>query len=97
MKRAVALRYGEADEAPVVVSSGEGDLALHIELSARAHGVPVVHDVPLADALAELRVGEPIPEALYEAVAAILRELATGAFAGDVAQPAPAQSRWGDG
>jgi type III secretion system FlhB-like substrate exporter len=76
LKRAVALRYGETDEAPVVVSSGEGDLALRIERSALEHGVPVVHDIPLADALSELRVGDPIPEALYEAVAAILRELA---------------------
>lgn len=79
MKRAVALRYGEADEAPVVVSSGEGNLALRIERSARDHGVPVVHDVPLADALAELQSGDPIPEALYEAVAAVLRELAAEA------------------
>jgi type III secretion system FlhB-like substrate exporter len=76
MKRAVALRYDETDEAPVVVSCGEGDLAVRIERSALAHGVPVVHDVPLADALAELQIGEPIPEALYDAVAAILRELA---------------------
>lgn len=76
MKRAVALRYGDADESPVVVSSGEGDLALRIERMARDHGVPVVEDVPLAGALAELQVGDPIPEALYEAVAAILRELA---------------------
>jgi type III secretion system FlhB-like substrate exporter len=79
VKRAIALRYGDADEAPVVVSSGEGDLARRIERSAREYGVPVVHDVPLADALAELRIGDPIPEALYEAVAAILRELADGA------------------
>ena len=76
MKRAVALRYDETDEAPVVVSSGEGDLAVRIERSALDHGVPVVHDVPLADALAELELGEPIPEALYDAVAALLRELA---------------------
>jgi len=79
VKRAVALRYGDADEAPVVVSSGEGDLALRIERSARDYGVPVVLDVPLADALGELRTGEPIPEALFEAVAAVLRELADGA------------------
>ncbi len=78
MKRAVALRYGDADESPVVVSSGEGDLALRIERVARDHGVPVVEDVPLATALAELHVGDPIPEALYEAVATILRELAAG-------------------
>jgi type III secretion system FlhB-like substrate exporter len=78
VKRAVALRYGEVDEAPVVVSSGEGDLAARIERVALEHGIPVVRDVPLADALAELTIGDPIPEALYEAVAAILREIALG-------------------
>jgi type III secretion system FlhB-like substrate exporter len=78
VKRAVALRYGDTDEAPVVVSYGEGDLAARIERSAHDHGVPVVRDVPLADALAALQVGDPIPEALYDAVAAILRELAPG-------------------
>jgi len=76
VKRAVALRYADADEAPVVVSRGEGDLALRIERAALDYGVPVVRDIPLADALTELQVGEPIPEALYDAVAAILRELA---------------------
>lgn len=77
MKRAVALSY-EADlhDAPVVVSSGEGDLAERIERMARDHGIAVVRDLPLAEALSELQVGEPIPEALYQAVAAILSEIA---------------------
>jgi len=77
VKRAVALSY-EADlhDAPVVVSSGEGDLAERIERMARDHGIAVVRDLPLAEALSELQVGEPIPEALYQAVAAILREIA---------------------
>jgi flagellar biosynthesis protein len=77
VKRAVALRYQDSDEAPVVVSVGAGDLAARIERAAIEYAVPIVRDVPLADALAELQVGEPIPEALYEAVAAILSELAT--------------------
>jgi flagellar biosynthesis protein FlhB len=73
---ACALRYeeGEGDEAPVVVASGEGDLARRIIEAAHAYGVPVVRDVPLARALIELEIGTPIPEALYEAVAEILRE-----------------------
>jgi type III secretion system FlhB-like substrate exporter len=76
VKRAVALRYEGTDDAPVVVSVGEGDLAARIERAALDCAVPIVRDVPLADALAQLRVGEPIPEALYDAVAIILRELA---------------------
>ena len=73
---ACALRYDEADgdEAPVLVASGHGDFAQRIVAAARAYGVPVLQDVPLARALVELEVGSAIPEALYEAVAEILRE-----------------------
>jgi flagellar biosynthesis protein FlhB len=72
---ACALRYDEKerDEAPVVVASGEGDLAAAIVRAAQDYGVPVLRDVPLARALIELQVGDAIPEALYEAVAEILR------------------------
>jgi type III secretion system FlhB-like substrate exporter len=43
--------------------------------AAHAYGVPVVQDIPLARALAEIEAGQEIPEALYEAVAEILRTL----------------------
>lgn len=74
---ACALRYDESegDPAPVVVASGEGDFAARIVEAAREAGVPVVRDVPLARALLELEIGAAIPEALYEAVAEILREV----------------------
>lgn len=77
---ACALRYDEddGDEAPVVVASGHGDLAKRIVEAARAHNVPVLQDIPLARALVELEVGSAIPEALYEAVAEILREAWAG-------------------
>jgi len=73
---ACALRYDEedGDEAPVVLASGHGELAARIVSAARAYGVPVLQDIPLARALVELEVGSAIPEALYEAVAEILRE-----------------------
>ena len=76
MKSATALKYDEkdGDEAPVVVATGEGELARGIIAAARDYGVPVLCDVLLARALAELQVGDAIPEALYEAVAEILRE-----------------------
>lgn len=78
MRRAVALRYDEKhDDAPVVVSLGDGPLANRIERAARDYGIPIVRDVPLSRALFELRVGETVPEALYESVAAILNELAS--------------------
>lgn len=73
---ATALRYDEeqGDAAPVVVASGEGDLAARIVAAARDYAVPIVQDVALARALAELQIGDAIPEALYEAVAEILRD-----------------------
>ena len=52
------------------VAALEGDLAKQIVEAARAYGVPVLRDVPLARALMELEVGAEIPEELYEAVAA---------------------------
>jgi flagellar biosynthesis protein FlhB len=73
---ATALRYIEGqDEAPKVVAAGEGELAKQIAEAARAYGVPVVRDVPIARALRDLEVGDAIPEALYETVAEILREV----------------------
>jgi type III secretion protein U len=74
---ACALRYDEkeGDEAPVVVASGEGELAQRIVAAAEDWGIPVVRDVPLARALVELQPGEVIPEALFEAVAEVLRDL----------------------
>jgi len=72
---ACALRYDEeeGDDAPLVLAVGEGDLARRIVDAARAYGVPVLRDVPLARALVELTPGDQIPEELYEAVAEILR------------------------
>jgi flagellar biosynthesis protein FlhB len=73
---ATALRYldGE-DEAPKVVAAGDGELAQRIQEAARAYGIPIIRDVPVARALSELEIGDTIPEALYEAVAEILREV----------------------
>lgn len=73
---ATALRYKEEDDqAPLVVAQGQGELARQIVEAARAYGIPVVRDVPVARALRELEIGEEIPEELYEAVAEILKEL----------------------
>jgi flagellar biosynthesis protein FlhB len=71
---AVALRYDrDGTAAPVVVAKGERLLAEKIKEVAREAGVPIFRDVPLARALAGMEEGDEIPEALYEAVAEILR------------------------
>lgn len=72
---ATALFYDDEEtDAPRVVASGRDLLAQQIIDAARAYGVPVVRDVPVAQALYQLEVGEEIPEVLYEAVAEILRQ-----------------------
>lgn len=70
---AVALRYNaDRDSAPVVVAKGKGPLAKRIARLARDSGVPVVERPPLARALHALREGQPIPGALFRAVAEVL-------------------------
>jgi flagellar biosynthetic protein FlhB len=71
---AVALRYlPEEMEAPVVVAKGLNLLAQMIRQQAVWHGVPIVENPPLAQALYRtVEVGETIPAKLYTAVAEIL-------------------------
>lgn len=90
---AIALKYSETeDAAPSVVAQGQGEMAKLIVDAARAYGVPIVRDVPVARALNQLEPGDEIPEALYEAVAEILREI----WQGD-APPPPAEEASGQG
>lgn len=71
---AVALRY-EATRmhAPKVVAKGVDRIALRIVEIARAHGVPVLENPPLARALyAAVEPGQTIPASFYEAVARLI-------------------------
>ncbi|ACL64091.1 type III secretion exporter [Anaeromyxobacter dehalogenans 2CP-1] len=74
---AVALQHDRrGGGAPRVVAKGAGEAAARIRSAARRAGVPVVRDVALARALHRLaEVGDEIPEALYEAAAAVLAHL----------------------
>jgi|DewCreStandDraft_5_1066085.scaffolds.fasta_scaffold01062_17 flagellar biosynthetic protein FlhB len=74
---AVALRYEPTEmAAPVVVAKGARLMAERIKELARRHGVPVVENPPLAQALYRaVPVGHPIPASLYRAVAEILAML----------------------
>jgi len=74
---AVALRYEEGtDRAPRVVAKGADQLALKIREIAQANDVPVFSAPPLARALYfSTEVDQPIPTALYQAVARILAYL----------------------
>lgn len=73
---AVAVRYDrDADAAPVILAKGERLVAEQIKQVAREAGVPIYRDIGLARALHDVDEGEEIPEALYEAVAELLRVL----------------------
>lgn len=71
---AVALRYAPPQTpAPVVVAKGAGSVAERIRDAARRHGVPLVPNPPLAQALyRRVPLGGMIPPTLYRAVAEIL-------------------------
>ena len=70
---AVALRYEPAMAAPIVVAKGLDNLAAKIKEIAWKHDIPVMENRPLAQALYKsVEVGDPIPSALYHAVAEIL-------------------------
>lgn len=70
---AVALKYDQdKDAAPRVVAKGMRLRAEQIRALAKDHGVPVMRNVGLANALFRVEVGEEVPEDLYDAVAEVL-------------------------
>jgi len=71
---AVALSYRVGEmAAPRVLGKGAGFIAEKIREIARAKGIPIVENKPLARLLySQVEVGRDIPEALYRAVAEIL-------------------------
>ncbi len=71
---AVALQYKtETMEAPVMVAKGADHVAERIREVARAYGVPIIRRPELARTIySTVKLGAPIPETLYVAVAEIL-------------------------
>ena len=70
---AVALRYELDMDAPIVVAKGRDFLAQEIKEVALWHGIAVMENPPLAQALYyTVEVGNPIPATFYVAVAEIL-------------------------
>ena len=69
----VALQYTPGTAAPVVVAKGAGPVADRIKAVATEHGVPVLHDKPLARALYKAtEVGDTVPAELFRVVAEVL-------------------------
>ena len=66
-----ALKY-TGDGAPKVIAAGKGHIAASILARAHEAGVPVHRDPELASALAQLALGDEIPEQMWTAVAQVL-------------------------
>ncbi len=70
---AVALRYDPKTlPAPQVIAKGSDWMAQRIVQEARRHGVPIVQNAPLAQALMKVEIGAFIPPELYQAAAEVL-------------------------
>jgi flagellar biosynthesis protein len=70
-KFAIALEY-EGKNAPIVTATGHNELANEILELARQTNIPVHEDEELSLLLAQLDLGDHIPEALYVVIAEIL-------------------------
>jgi type III secretion protein U len=71
---AVALRYDpEEFPLPVVLAKGVDEQALGLRRQAMRLRVPIVANPPVARMLSKVPLNQPIPEELFEVVAAILR------------------------
>ncbi|MDP3589106.1 MAG: EscU/YscU/HrcU family type III secretion system export apparatus switch protein [Methylobacter sp.] len=68
---AVALKY-DGKNAPKVTASGTGLTAEQILAIAEAHGIPLQTEPELARILAQIPLGDEIPNELYVAVAEII-------------------------
>lgn len=68
---AVALLYDGAN-APQVTAKGQGDVARQILELARQHNIPLQDDPELAAILAQIPLGDEIPESLYKLIAEVI-------------------------
>lgn len=68
---AVALYY-DGKGAPRVTAKGRGALAEQILALAEEHRIPLERDPELVTLLAQIPLGDEIPEALYRAIAEVI-------------------------
>lgn len=70
--KAVALQW-DGKSAPKLTAKGEGEIAEQILAIAREHDIPIQEDNEvLVSALAQIELGDEIPELLYVAVAQVI-------------------------
>ena len=72
VKKAVALRYENGYNTPIVTASGMGFVAEKILETAKENNVTIIDDSTLTDLLINVEVNTAIPPDLYEAVATVI-------------------------
>ncbi len=70
-KKAIALKYIEGTQAPVILAKGEGQKAQIMLEEAEKQGIPVAEDKILVDMLGLSTEGSFVPENTWRALAAI--------------------------
>ena len=70
-KKAVALKYPEGVEAPIIVAKGEGKTAEKILLLAEKNNILIEEDVTLVDMLGIGEVGSVVPQEAWKSLALI--------------------------
>ena len=68
---AIALKYPEGVEAPVIMAKGEGRTAQVMLEEAEKHSIPITQDKVLVDMLGLSSVGDIVPENAWQALAVI--------------------------
>ena len=70
-RKAVALKYIEGTQAPVILAKGEGHKAEIMLEEAEKNGIPVTEDKVLVDMLGLSSAGDLVPENTWKALAVI--------------------------
>lgn len=70
-RKAVALKYIEGTEAPVILAKGQGRTADFMLEEAEKQGIPVTQDKILVDMLGLSSAGDIVPENTWQALAVI--------------------------
>jgi len=72
-KLAIALKYKYLEDVePQVVATGKGLIADAIIAKAEEAGVPIHKDTYLANMLKNVKIGQPIPDELFDVVAQLI-------------------------
>jgi len=78
VKKAVALKYPEGVEAPIIVAKGEGLIAEKILTEAEKNSILIEEDATLVDMLGFEDVGSVVPESAWKALAVIFSHILSG-------------------